>query len=250
MVKLKVALECYSITPIIEKTRQFKWLEQHQTHKTGSTQSNAYRGHDLITGINGINGITGIDRVPRLEIRNSIEYIMINIKKLKLPTEQECSLKHYELQYPFTYDDFIRFARDIASELSRVSTASSWIQKLQYMKDYILAPLQITSREVVIGIIILNSSLEAPTFLDVLESNIYLSSINLGTKQTQHAQHTQQTEFKCDLIAGILAVGNNKLSKKMKLYIMNCRGYIPYIQIYRRPKDITATNFFQNRLNP
>ena len=209
-VKLNVVLECYSITPILERKDRFIWLGQQNT--------------------------------PLLEIGNSIEFIMINIKKLKLSLDDNI-LKQDELQlqFPFTYDDFITFAKRLASNLIKIST---WLNRLQYMKDYIIAPLMISSKEVLIGIIILDELILKPVLkpFDILESNNYLSQIK--SKKTKHTD----IEWKCDMLYGIIEMSGNKLSTRMKLYIMNCRGYIPAVLIRRMAKTSTAINFFRNPL--
>jgi len=220
--KLNIVLECYSIIPMLEHTRQFKWLVQ-----------------DTIN----------ISNIPKLKIGNSIEFIMINIKKIKLELEDNI-LKQHKLQFPFTYNDFITFARKLASSLNKVASIS-WIKNLEYMKDYILAPLMVSSKEVIIGIIILDELILKPILnpTDILESNNYLSQISqiksANVKHTKDIKEILNGELKSDLLIGILAMDGNKLSAKMKLYIMNCRGYIPPVLISRLPKTITATNCFR-----
>ena len=211
-VRLDIVLECYSINPILERKDRFIWL--------------------------------GTDNPPRLEINNSIEFIMINIKKIKLSLEDNI-LKQHKLQFPFTYNNFITFARKLASNLAKVA---AWIKNLQYMKDYIIAPLMISSKEVHIGIIILNE-LILKTILkpsDILESETHLSQIKSKTKNITTTTNTNtDVEYKCDMLAGILEMSGKKLSAQMKLYIMNCRGYIPPVLIHRMPKKIKAISFFR-----
>jgi hypothetical protein len=123
--------------------------------------------------------------------------------------------------------------------------------QLEYMKDYILAPLMVSSHEVIIGIIILDELISKPLFksTDILESNNYLSQINsINPKDSKDILNNM--EYLCDILNGILAMDKNNLPTKMKLYIMNCRGYIPRVLIRRMPKKMTSINFFQNRLNP
>ena len=214
-VRLNIVLECYSINPILERKDRFIWLGQ--------------------------------PKPPILEIGNSIEFIMINIQKLKLSLDDNI-LKQYELQFPFTYNDFITFAIKLASGL----TNSSYLLKsLEYMKDYILAPLMVSSKEVIIGIIILDELILKPLFKpsDILESNNYLSPINpinsINSNKTKNIINSM--EWKCDILTSILAMRGNNLSARMKLYIMNCRGYIPPVLIRRMPMKITAYKFFQKR---
>jgi len=213
-VRLDIVLECYSINPILERKDRFIWL--------------------------------GTDNPPRLEINNSIEFIMINIKKIKLSLEDNI-LKQHKLQFPFTYDNFITFARRLASSLTKSST--SWLKSLEYMKDYILAPLMISSKEVHIGIIILDE-LILKTILkpsDILESETHLSQIKSKTKSITTNNANTDVEYKCDMLAGILEMSGKKLSAQMKLYIMNCRGYIPPVLIHRMPNKFKATSFFRKQ---
>lgn len=219
-VRLAIVLECYSINPILERKDRFIWL--------------------------------GTDNPPRLEINNSIEFIMINIKKMKLALEDNI-LKQHKLQFPFTYDNFITFARRLASSLTKSST--SWLKSLEYMKDYILAPLMISSKEVHIGIIILDELILKPILKpsDILESENHLSQIKSKTKNittnTNTTNANAEVEWKCDMLAGILEMSGKKLSTQMKLYIMNCRGYIPPVLIHRMPKKIKAISFFRKPLD-
>ena len=218
-VKLNIILECYSINPILEQARKFKWL---------------------------VKDIPNTQNSPTLKIGNSIEFIMINIKKIKLSLEDKI-LEQHKLQFPFTQADFNIFARELASTLANQNSVS-WIKNLEYMKDYILAPLIISSKEVIIGIIILDEvilkQILNPT--DILESTNYLSQIN--NKNATNAKNATKAkdntlEWKCDMLNGILAMGGNKISARMKLYIMNCRGYIPPVLITRLPKQIATKNF-------
>jgi hypothetical protein len=217
-VKLNIVLECYSINPILERKNRFIWL--------------------------------GVDNPPRLEINNSIKFIMINIKKLKLALDDNI-LKQHKLQFPFTYDNFITFARRLASSLTKSST--SWLKSLEYMKDYILAPLMVSSKEVHIGIIILDELILKPILKpsDILESENHLSQIKSKTKNiTTNANTTNanaEVEWKCDMLSGILEMSGKKLSEQMKLYIMNCRGYIPPVLIHRMPNKFKATSFFRKQ---
>jgi len=232
-VRLAIVLECYSINPILERKDRFIWL--------------------------------GTDNPPRLEINNSIEFIMINIKKIKLALEDNI-LKQHKLQFPFTYDNFITFARRLASSLTKSST--SWLKSLEYMKDYILAPLMVSSKEVHIGIIILDELILKPILKpsDILESENHLSQIKSKTKNittnanttnanttnanTTNANTTNantDVEWKCDMLSGILEMSGKKLSEQMKLYIMNCRGYIPPVLIHRMPNKFKATSFFRKQ---
>jgi len=218
-VKLNIILECYSINPILEQARNFKWLVKD----TPSTYI-----------------------PPTLKVGNSIEFIMINIKKIKLALEDNI-IKQHELQFPFTYDDFIIFARELASSLTKYS--ASWLKNLEYMRDYILAPLMISSKEVIIGIIILNEVILKPILnsQDILESNNYLSQINSTNANLKNSKDIKKNnnsmEWKCDMLNGILAMDRNKIPARMKLYLINCRGYIPPLLIRRMPKTITAMNF-------
>jgi len=215
-VRLAIVLECYSINPILERKDRFIWL--------------------------------GTDNPPRLEINNSIEFIMINIKKMKLALEDNI-LKQHKLQFPFTYDNFITFARRLASSLTKSSV--SWLKSLEYMKDYILAPLMISSKEVHIGIIILDELILKPILKpsDILESENHLSQIKSKTKNittnTNTTNANAEVEWKCDMLAGILEMSGKKLSTQMKLYIMNCRSYIPPVLIHRMPNKFKATSFFR-----
>jgi len=161
---------------------------------------------------------------------------MINIKKIKIALEDNI-IKQHELQFPFTQADFNIFARELASTLANQNSVS-WIKNLEYMRDYILAPLMISSKEVIIGIIILNEVKPIINPTDILESNNYLSQINSTNPIAK-----KDNEWKCDLLVGILAINENKLSSGMKSYIMNCRGYLPQVLITRMPKKITAMNF-------
>lgn len=212
-VRLAIVLECYSINPILERKDRFIWL--------------------------------GTDNPPRLEINNSIEFIMINIKKIKLALEDNI-LKQHKLLFPFTYDNFITFARRLASSLTKSST--SWLKSLEYMKDYILAPLMVSSKEVHIGIIILDELILKPILKpsDILESENHLSQIKSKTKNIT-INTTTDVEWKCDMLAGILEMSGKKLSEQMKLYIMNCRSYIPPVLIHRMPKKIKAISFFRKQ---
>jgi len=213
--RLNIVLECYSINPILERKNRFIWL-----------------GHQ---------------NPPILEIGNSIEFLLINIQKIKLSLEDNI-LKPDKLQlplpFPFTYNDFITFARKLASYLTN---ASSLLKSLEYMKDYILAPLMISSKEVIIGIIILDELILKTLLkpLDVLESNTYLSQINYNNKTNADNKTNSNIEWKCDILASLLAMSGNNLSARMKLYIMNCRGYIPPVLIHRMPMKITTNKFFQ-----
>jgi hypothetical protein len=217
-VKLNIVLECYSINPILERKNRFIWL--------------------------------GVDNPPRLEINNSIKFIMINIKKLKLALDDNI-LKQHKLQFPFTYDNFITFARRLASSLTKSST--SWLKSLEYMKDYILAPLMVSSKEVHIGIIILDELILKPILKpsDILESENHLSQIKSKTKNITTNSNTTnanaEVEWKCDMLSGILEMSGKKLSEQMKLYIMNCRGYIPPVLIHRMPNKFKATSFFRKQ---
>ena len=207
-VKLNVVLECYSINPILDRKDKFIWLGQQKP--------------------------------PIIEIGNAIEFIMINIKKIKLSLDNNI-LRPLELQFPFTYNDFITFASKLASNLTKIST---WLNKLQYMKDYIIAPLMISSKEVLIGIIILDELILKPVLKpsDILESNNYLSQIK--SKKKHIITNTNNgVEWKCDMLSGILEMNWNKLSAQMKLYIMNCRSYIPPVLIHRMSKTSTALQF-------
>ena len=153
----------------------------------------------------------------------------------------ETYLKEYKLQFPFTQNDFITFARDLASGLSLVAKVSNWLKNIQYMKDYILAPLLVSSTEIRIGIIILNNpKLE---LADILESTTYLSTINMNYKDSNNSD----VEWKCNLLTGLLAMKENNLSKEMKLYIMNCKNYIPQVLIRRISSKIKAINFFAKK---
>jgi hypothetical protein len=229
-VRLDVVLECYSINPILERKDRFIWLGTPNPQNPQNPQNPPNLSNPPIP--------------PYLEIGYSIEFIMINIKKIKLSLEDDFK---YELQFPFTYNDFITFARRLASNLTKATT---WIKNLQYMKDYILAPLMISSREIRIGIIILdNIELEHS---DILESNNYLSLIkskkDVNTNTNTNTNTNNGVECKCDMLTGILEMGRNKLSTQMKLYIMNCRGYIPPVLIRRMPKQIKAKSFFRKPL--
>jgi hypothetical protein len=168
---------------------------------------------------------------------------MINIKKIKLTLEEDIILKQnkLKLQFPFTYDDFITFARQLASTLANQNSVS-WLKNLEYMKDFILAPMMISSKEVIIGIIILDEIILKPilTPMDILESNNYLAQINFNNPIAEKGD-----EWKCDILNGILAMSKNKISTRTKLYIINCRGYIPPVLIQKMPKQITAINFFR-----
>jgi len=216
-IKLNVVLECFSITPVLEDTRKFQWLE---ISSSSSQQS-------------------------LIEIGNGVELIMINMKKIKLPLDTLNIIQPTNtgnLQYPITYPDFLTFASKLAISMSN---SSSWIKQMQYMKDYILAPLLISSKEIVIGIIILNN-LILKTILkpsDILESNIYLSNLASTNKGTNNI--AAPGEWKCDMLAGILAMPENQLSKRMQLYLMNSSSYIPRVVIRRMPKKITAIDNFR-----
>ena len=98
---LNIVLEAYSINPILENTRNFKWLGTHPS-----------------------------SNIPLLKVGNSIEFIMINIKKIKLELEDNI-LKQHKLQFPFTYDEFITFAKKLTSSLTKSS--ASWIKNLENM---------------------------------------------------------------------------------------------------------------------
>jgi hypothetical protein len=169
---------------------------------------------------------------------------MINIKKLKLALEDNI-LKQHKLQFPFTYDNFITFARNLASGLTKSTT--SWLKSLVYMKDYILAPLMVSSKEVHIGIIILDELILKQILKpsDILESENHLSQIKPKTKNINTNTTNTDAEWKCDMLAGILEISGKKLSAQMKLYIMNCRGYIPPVLIHRMPNKFKATSFFR-----
>lgn len=200
-VKLKVLLECFAINPILADVNGFNWLDTHAIMKIG---------HD-------------------------IDYIMINMKKIKL---EDMSLEwQEELKYPFTYDEFLAAAKTFASVA--VLKSQSWLSKLKYLKDYILAPLLVSSREIVIGILIFNTHIVAST--TILECYNCLSDLNASSG------NSITDKCKCDLIKGILAMDGNKISPQMKNYIMNCRGYIPKVKIHRQEKKITARNFFKKQ---
>lgn len=215
--KCNVVIECYAINPVLDSTKNFQWLDNQQSMKLENA-------------------------IPFLEIGNDIKYLIMNIKKIKLPIEDsnlETYLKEYKLEFPFTQDDFIRLAIDLASGLSKVAKVSSWLKNIRYMKDYILAPLLVSSSEIRIGIIILNNlKLE---LADILESTIYLSSINVINKNCSNSE----VECKCNLLTGVLAMKENNLSKEIKLYIMNCRNYIPPVLLKRIPRKIKAISFFK-----
>ena len=68
--RLNIVLECYSINPILERKNRFIWL-----------------GHQ---------------NPPILEIGNSIEFLLINIQKIKLSLEDNI-LKPDKLQLPFPF---------------------------------------------------------------------------------------------------------------------------------------------------
>ena len=213
--KLNILLECFSITPILDDTRKFQWLETSTPHK------------------------------PTIEINNGIDLIMINIRKIKQPidaTGNDSIMKTIDkekLSYPFSHSQFLTFANKLAASLNN---AASWIKQLEYMKDYILAPLLISSKEIIIGIIILNNSvLNNPVLKssDILESNIYLSKL-----APTHNTSTSM-EWKCDMLVGIITTSENQLSARMKLYLMNCRSYLPRVIIRRMPKKITAIDNFR-----
>lgn len=136
-------------------------------------------------------------------------------------------------------------SRGLAFKLTKVST---WIKNMQYMKDYILAPLMISSKEVLIGIIILDELIIKP-FLqssDILESNTYLS--NIKSKNNAITNTNTSMEWKCNMLSGILEMDGNNLSTRMKLYIMNCRGYIPPVIIHRMIKPSSARNLFRKTI--
>lgn len=202
--KLNVILECYSINPVLDSTRNFKWL-----------------GNQL----------------PFLEIGNDIQFLIINIKKIKLHLEEsiDAYLKQNKLHFPFTYEDFIIFANEIASSFSKVS---NWLKKMQYMKDYILAPLLVSSNEIRIGIIILDNIMFDAK--DILDSNNYLSHINMKKNPIANSD----VKWKCDILGNLLAMRVNNLTRQMKLYIMNSRGYIPPVIIHRMPRKIKAINLY------
>lgn len=205
--KLNVSLECYTINLILDSNRQFKWLENQ--------------------------------KLPILEIGNDIDFLIINIKKLKLSLEIEQKanliMEQHKLLFPFTHNDFITFAETLASQLANVS---NWLKNIKYMKEYILVPLLVSSTKICVGIIILNNF--GLVHDEILESTTYLSSIN-NKKQ----YNTKEIEWKCNLLSGILNMKINNLSRQMKLYIMNCKNYIPQILIYRMPKKIKVNNLFQ-----
>jgi len=238
--RLNIVLECYSINLILESTRQFKWLGGGRSERGEIEKMH----QPPITPPIALSITPSI--APILNVGNSIEFILINIQKLKVALEDHI-LKEYELQFPFTYNDFNIFARKLASSLTN---SSSLIKNLEYMKDYILAPLMVSSHEVIIGII-LDELISKPLFksTDILESNNYLSQINsINPKDSKDILNNM--EYLCDILNGILTMDKNNLPTKMKLYIMNCRGYIPRVLIRRMPKKMTSINFFQNRLNP
>ena len=194
---LKVVLECFSINPILEEqeSKHFTWL--------------------------------GTQNPPILELRHNIEYIIMNIRKIKLPLD--ATLEKHQLQFPFTQDEFNTFASKLAGDL--------------HMEDYILAPLLVSSKEIKIGIIILKACIRNG---DILESYNYLSRIRTSSPTRDVSK---VVECKCDLMRGILAMdGKNRLSEKMKLYIMNCRGYIPQVIIRQLPNRIKAMNFFKKQV--
>lgn len=220
--QLNIVLECFSITPILEDARKFQWVA------TSSTQQ------------------------PIIEIGNSVSLIMVNIRKIKQPidTISNAIMKAINtggLKYPFTYSEFLTFAEKLAASLNN---ASSWLKQLQYRKDYILAPLLISSKEIVIGIIVLNNSVMNNSVMnnsglkssDIIESNIYLSNL----AATHNASIPM--EWKCDLLVGILAMRENQLPIRMRLYLMNCRGYLPRVIIRKIPKKITAIDNFRKKL--
>jgi hypothetical protein len=213
--QLNIVLECFSITPILDDTKKFQWLE------TSSTQQ------------------------PTIEINSGIDLMMINIRKIKQPIDTTSNdnimktIDKEKLSYPFSHSQFLTFAKKLAASLTN---ATSWIKQLQYMKDYILAPLLISSKEIVIGIIILNNSVLNNSVLkssDILESNIYLSKL-----APTHNTSTPM-EWKCDMLVGIITTSENQLSTRMKLYLMNCRSYLPRVIIRRMPKKITAIDNFR-----
>jgi hypothetical protein len=108
------------------------------------------------------------------------------------------------------------------------------------LKDYIIAPLLVSSREIIIGILIFNTPIPAST--TILECHNYLSDLNNNNRNGNNNKDN------CDLLKGILAMNRNQISSQMKNYIMNCRGYIPNVKIQRQKKKITATNFFRKQV--
>jgi hypothetical protein len=173
-----------------------------------------------------------------IKIGNGIEYIIINLKKIKLLLEDDTSnYTLHQLNFPFTYNDFITYAGNLVSSLSE---KISWLKKLQYMKDYILAPLQVSSKNIIIGIIILDDTILKPLLkpADILESNNYLARINLNKSGTN------EMEWEINMLDSILAKVENKISPQMKLYLINCRSYIPLVIIQKMPKIGNPTNFF------
>jgi hypothetical protein len=84
------------------------------------------------------------------------------------------------------------------------------------MKDYILAPLQVSSKNIIIGIIILDDTILKPLLkpADILESNNYLARINLNKSGTN------EMEWEINMLDSILAKVENKISPQMKLYLI------------------------------
>lgn len=215
---LNIVLECYAFFPILESPNTFNWL----------------------------NTETTLEITPKLVIRHNIEFLIINMKKIKL---EDCieydELKHYQLHFPFTHNNFITFVESIILKLIK---KNSWLYNLQYKKDYILAPLLVSFKEVFIGIIILSNSFMFKSY-NILESNTYLSKIQSNqTLNNNFNNYINNKECKCDILSGLLEMTNNKLSERIKCYIMNCRGYIPSIQIHRIPKQINIIRFSSSHL--
>jgi hypothetical protein len=211
--KLNVSLECYLMNPIIDKNRHFTWLGNEHPHV--------------------------------LKIGRDIEYIIINIKQIKLSLEDN-ALNELKLDFPFTYNEFITFSRKLADSFAADSFAadrkeSTWLKNLQYMKDYILAPLMISSKQIIVGIIILDDSILKSKLKtsDILESNNYLSQI--CTKKYDLTDN----EWKSNLLDGILTMRKNTLCVRMRLYIMNCRGYLPQVLINRMYNTNAAIDVFR-----